>query len=108
MADCIRRSQPRQRPYPTQAIESAAQLRLEDDHERDEPYDRAGLHDVREQHEIEGLRHDEYHVEDDGTDDESDGARPLDEAEDAINQDGGKSDVQECVGARLKAFEKIS
>ena len=89
-----RRHHPAQGADAPDSLQGAPQLRLEDDHERQEADHGAGLEDRGEQPQVERLGDHVHAVEQDRADDEPDGAGPLDQAEQPVDQESGEGDIE--------------
>jgi hypothetical protein len=89
------RQEPSERTDPTDALEGASQLRLEDDHEGEQADDCAGLEDLGEQPQVECDRKGIDEDEDADADHQADRARPADEAEQPVDEERGDSDVDD-------------
>ena len=90
-----RRQEPAERPDAADPLERAAQLGLEDDDEGEDADDRAGLHDLGQEPQVE--RHGEA-VEDDEdahADDEPDRARPADQLEQPVDEERSDPDIDD-------------
>ena len=89
------RHHPAQRAHAPDALQGAAQLRLEDDDERQQSDHGAGLEDRGEQPQVERLGDHVHAVEEDRADDEPDGAGALDQAEQPVDQESGEGDIEQ-------------
>ena len=92
-----RRQEPAEGADPADPLERAAQLGLEDDHEREQADDGAGLQDLGQQAQVEGDRQAVDQDEDADTDDQADRARPADELEQPVDQERRDPDVDDRV-----------
>src|SRR5664280_1375851 len=89
------RGEPGERSNPSDPLEGAAELGLEDDHEREQADDRTGLHELGEQAQAHGLG-DRIDQEDHAAaDHEPDCARPAYQAEEPVDDERGDRDVDE-------------
>ena len=81
-----RRHEPGQRADPADPLQGPPQLRLEHDDEREQADDGARLEDLRQEAQLERLGRRVDREEDADADDEPDGARPADQAEQPVDQ----------------------
>ena len=89
--------EPGERADPADPVEGPAELRLEDDDEGEDTDQRAGLEDLAQQAEVEeaGRGVDEEHDRD--ADHQAHGPGPADQAEEAVDEEGGDPDVDDGV-----------
>ena len=90
-----RREEPVERPDPADPLERPAQLRLEDDDQREQPDDGARLEDLGQELEPEEAGRGVDGEQDGDADDEADGAGPADQAEEPVDEDRGDRDVDQ-------------
>ena len=86
---------PAQRADAPDALQRPAQLRLEDDDERQQADHGAGLEDRGEEPQVERLGDHVDDVQQDRADHEPDRAGALDQAEQAVDQEGGEGDIEQ-------------
>src|SRR5512135_1757062 len=95
------RQQPAQRADPTDPVERQAELRLEHDDEGEQPDNRAGLQDLRQEPQLEGLGREVHDEQDRHADDEPHRAGPADDAEQPVDQERRDPDVEDRRGTDL-------
>ena len=78
--------QPADGAHPADPLQRAAQLRLEDHHQREQAHDGAGLEDLGEQAELQELGEGVDAEQDGDADDEGDGAGAADQAEHPVDE----------------------
>ena len=93
--DLARHEESVQRAKAANLLESAPQLGLEDDHDREQAHHRAGLQKRGEELEIEGLRGQVDEVQDRQTDDDPHRPRAADEDEEPVDDDRDQQDVDD-------------
>ena len=85
---------PAERADPADALQAPPQLGLEDDHERQQSHHGTRLEDPGQQPQVQQLGHGVHAIQHDGTDDQPDRPGPLDEAEQAVEEQRGEGDVE--------------
>ena len=92
-----RREQPGERADPADPLERPAELRLEDDDDREQANDGKRLEDLGEEPQVESPSRGVDDEQNAHADHQADRPRPADQAEQPVDEDGGDADVdQRC------------